>query len=301
MNHPLTPAATEPERAWFDQTLRAQPVSCFTEVQGCQVHYLAWNADARDKPALMLIHGYRAHARWWSFIAPFFTDAYRVVALDLSGMGDSGRREHYDGQVFVDDILGVVDDAGLSPVILIGHSFGGGRALQACLQAPERISRAIVIDSYLLSGDEPRPNVPLPRTVAQPYPSMEQALKRFRLTPDQPAGPTWLSDYVARHSLRRVAGGWDWKFDRSLPRVASARDAVLDLSQVSVPVDFVLGEGSAVVSPEHAARMVAALPQARGPVVIPQAFHHIMMTQPLALIATLRALLAQAPILPKDN
>lgn len=297
MNHPLSPAATEPERAWFDQALRAQPSACFTDVNGCQVHYLAWNPQDRHKPGLLLIHGYRAHARWWSFIAPFLTDAWRVVAVDLSGMGDSGRREHYDGQVFVDDILGVMDAAELSPVTLIGHSFGGGRALQACVQAPERIHRAIVVDTYVFTGAEPRPNVLLPRTVAKPYESMEQALKRFRLSPEQPGGPSWLSDYVAWHSLRRVPGGWDWKFDRGLPSMASSPNGLLDLTQVQVPVDFVLGEGSAVVSPEHAARMVAALPRVRGPVVIPQGFHHIMMSQPLALVATLRALLA----MPKNN
>ncbi|WP_311970359.1 alpha/beta hydrolase [Pseudomonas baltica] len=301
MHHLQSSVADEPARAWFDQALRVQPRSFFTEVQGCQVHYLAWNPEERHKPTLLLIHGYRAHARWWSFIAPFFTDSYRVVALDLSGMGDSGRREQYDSQAFVDDILGVVDAAELAPVTLIGHSFGGGRALQACAQAPERIHRAIVVDTYVFMSDEPRPNVPLPRTVAQPYASMEQALKRFRLTPEQPPGPTWLADYVAWHSLRRVNGGWDWKFDRNLPRLVSVPNGLLELAKVQVPVDFVVGEGSAVVSPEHAARMVAVLPKARGPVVVPQGFHHIMMSQPLALVATLRALLAVEQTLHENN
>ena len=64
------------------------------------------------------------------------------------------------------------------------------------------------------------------------------------------------------------------------------------LSRIRVPVDYVLGEDSAVVSPQQAERLVAQIPDCRGPIVIPQAYHHVMLSQPLALISTLRTLLA---------
>ncbi|GIT39274.1 MAG: hypothetical protein Ct9H300mP8_04700 [Gammaproteobacteria bacterium] len=37
----------------------------------------------------VLIHGSNAHLEWWRFVAPFLADQFRVVALDLSGNGDS--------------------------------------------------------------------------------------------------------------------------------------------------------------------------------------------------------------------
>jgi len=52
------------------------------------------------------------------------------------------------------------------------------------------------------------------------------------------------------------------------------------------------GEASAVVSADRARRIVAAIAGARGPVTLPQAGHHLMLDQPLALIGALRALLA---------
>ena len=43
----------------------------------------------------MLVHGGAAHSRWWDHIAPMLTEGWRVVAVDLSGHGDSDRRDHY--------------------------------------------------------------------------------------------------------------------------------------------------------------------------------------------------------------
>lgn len=279
--------------AWFAQAMVNMPESQVIHVQGCPIHYLSWNLEQTDKPALMFVHGYRAHARWWDFIAPFFTDAFRVVALDFSGMGDSGHRSHYDDNIFVQDMLGVLADAGMQQVTLVGHSFGGGRVLHACVEAPQLIRRAIVVDSYIRAAHESRPNVNQPKAVADPYPTQSSALARFRLTPEQPPGPAFVSDYIARHSVRQVPGGWDWKFDRALPTMMLAKEDEFErLSRIRVPVDYVLGEDSAVVSLQQAERLVAQIPDCRGPIVIPQANHHVMLSQPLALISTLRTLLA---------
>src|SRR5690606_13264894 len=96
---------------------------------GVRIHYVCWNEHERDKPALLFVHGYRAHTHVWDFIAPFFTNQFRVVALDLSGMGDSDWRENYDYSIFKDDMLAVIDAAQLAPVTLVGHSFGGSRLI----------------------------------------------------------------------------------------------------------------------------------------------------------------------------
>jgi pimeloyl-ACP methyl ester carboxylesterase len=64
------------------------------------------------------------------------------------------------------------------------------------------------------------------------------------------------------------------------------------LQRIATPVSYICGERSVIVDAERARRIGGALRQGRGPVVIPQAGHHLMLDQPLALIATLRALLA---------
>jgi pimeloyl-ACP methyl ester carboxylesterase len=62
-------------------------------------------------------------------------------------------------------------------------------------------------------------------------------------------------------------------------------------AQIQVPVDFICGEFSLVVPGDLAIRIGAALRDGRGPIVIPSAYHHVPVDQPLALAATLRALL----------
>ncbi|MGH8239725.1 MAG: alpha/beta fold hydrolase, partial [Steroidobacteraceae bacterium] len=52
---------------WFARAIAAPAESRFAEVDGTPIHYLSWNAAAAAKPALLFAHGFRAHARWWSF------------------------------------------------------------------------------------------------------------------------------------------------------------------------------------------------------------------------------------------
>lgn len=61
---------------------------------------------------------------------------------------------------------------------------------------------------------------------------------------------------------------------------------------MSIPVDYIYGEHSLVVNAARARRIVATLPRARNAIEIPDAHHHIMFDQPVALISVLQALLA---------
>jgi pimeloyl-ACP methyl ester carboxylesterase len=64
------------------------------------------------------------------------------------------------------------------------------------------------------------------------------------------------------------------------------------LKGIRARVDFVAGERSSLVTAEVVRGVTAALPPGRSPIMIPEAHHHMMMDQPLALVAVLRALLA---------
>lgn len=279
--------------AWFDQAIGCPARSHFATSEGVAVHYLAWNEEERHKPALLFAHGYRGHAHWWDFIAPFFRENYRVFALDFSGMGDSAWRTQYSAEVFVEDLRAVIEHADMGTATLVGHSYGGTRVLRACSVCPELIHRAVVVDSYVAFIDTDTP--PVQRQYGgNVYPDAATAMQRFRLMPEQPAHQ-WAREYIARHSLRETEQGWTWKFDPDLPFALFERDGESVLQQIKVPLDFVCGELSQVVSSARAERIgavLARLPNARGPVVMPQGHHHLMLDQPLGLISTLRALLS---------
>jgi len=289
----VAPAHT-PE--WFLHAI-ALPRTAHTAVtaDGIHINYVCWNEHERHKPALLFVHGYRAHSHVWDFIAPYFTQNFRVVALDLSGMGDSDRRPDYDDYgVFHADIHTVIDAAGLSPVTLVAHSFGGSRSTQFVADQPECVQRLVIVDAMISFReiDEVRELPKLGR--AHPYPDYGTIIARYRLLPEQPA-PDWSVAYMAHHSVCAVENGWMWKFDINLPAGRIEFTTQEALKKLTVPTDYICGEHSAVLTGERARLITDAIGQGREAIVIPEAHHHIMLDQPLAFISALRALLADKP------
>ncbi len=276
---------------WFLRAVAQPALSRFALFEGARIHYRCWNEQDAGKPGLLLVHGYRGHSRWWDFIAPFFTDSFRVLAMDLSGMGESDYRPAYALGQHSAEIGAVIAHAGLEQPVVAAHSYGGSRLLRLCAEDSHGVGHAIVLDSYV--------NFPATDTLRHfehsgrrvPYPDYATARGRFRLLPDQYAEP-WLLEHIAHHSLKQVEGGWTWKFDAALPHGTPELDGPALLGRIKVPVSYVCGERSAIVDGARARRTAQLLPGGRGPVVVPQAGHHLMLDQPLALVAALRGLLA---------
>ena len=168
---------------------------------------------------IVLVHGGAAHSRWWDHIGPLLADDRRVVAIDLSGHGDSGRRESYSFDVWAREILAVAADAGLdAPPTVIGHSMGGVVTLRLAALFGSRIEGAVVIDSPVR---DPAPEeraaqdaARLPRAARLPDQGKRPSPASVPV-PDQPV-LGYIADHVAATSVRQVDGGWTWKWD---PRV----------------------------------------------------------------------------------
>jgi pimeloyl-ACP methyl ester carboxylesterase len=288
--HTLT-AAGAPD--WFLRAVQSPTVSRHVSAaDGCSLHCTLWNEADLDKPPLLLVHGYRAHTHAWAAIAPYLTQHFRVVAVDLMGMGRSERRSDYgDITRFADDLACVVEGLGLGAVTLVGHSFGGACCIHFASRRPELVRRLVIIDTMVPFPelDQARMTTQLGRS--EPYPDYDTIIGRYRLLPPQPCLP-WTLAFMAHHSVQQVAGGWRWKFDTNLPAGRIEFDTQAALRKLAMPTDFIGGEHSAICSAQRMRLVEQALGQGRQAVVIPEAYHHIMLDQPLALISTLRALLA---------
>ncbi|MPZ25624.1 MAG: alpha/beta fold hydrolase [Micromonosporaceae bacterium] len=287
---------------WFTAAVTAPPEAGTVSVRGCRISYLAWG-DYHD-PVLALVHGGAAHAHWWSHVGPLLATGRRVVALDLSGHGDSGWREQYDMATWAAEVLAVVAAAGSSrrPAVVVGHSMGGLVTMTAAALLGEDIQAAVILDASILHPDPESYEARRRRVFRRPkvYPDLTTALAHFSLVPRQPVVNPWLLDRVGRDSLRQRPDGWTWKFD---PRVFSRRtparseELAPTLASARCPVAIVTGECSSVVSDSTIANMVALLAGAPTgtadvPVVqVPAAHHHLMLDQPVATIAALRTLL----------
>lgn len=305
MDEPLRPAVADPAltaplavlegaRApapeWFERAIATPHDRAHIEVEGVPIEWLGWGEAGR--PGVLLLHGNGANADWWRFTAPLVAAAgFRVAALSWSGMGNSGHRERYATETFLAEALAAAEAAGLGERFAVaGHSFGGVPAAALAALHADRVARAIIIDTpFALLGDR-RP----PRGPARPhrvYPDLESALARFRWAPVQPSPNLFIADFIARTSLKAVDGGWTWKFDPFLWEHFTFGDANAWLRDAKAPLDYVWGEQSVLVQAGVVARIRALAPGGTRFVGIPEAHHHVMADQPLALVATLRALL----------
>ncbi len=284
-------AATPVIPDWFFEAVETEAEVASVEVDECDLFYRTWGSA--DERGMLLIHGMNAHARWWDFIAPQLTDSYRVVAMDLTGMGDSDYRYAYDAETYAREIVGVCDAAGLgNDVIVVGHSFGGNMATKAAKLYPGRFGGLVLADSGLRHPDEPPPKYGASGGRAKVYPDRETALARFRLQPPQPCENAYILEYIARHSLMPVeGGGWAWKFDEDLPNtLGDAERAPEDYAGLTLPVGLIYGAESALFSEMTRAHVESLIPGKVVSVAIENAQHHLFLDQPLAFVDALREL-----------
>lgn len=279
--------------AWFRAAIEIVPEEHFIEVEGCRIRFLCWGA--RERPGLVMVHGGAAHAHWWSFIAPQLAKHYRVVAPDLSGHGDSGRRESYPREVWAREVMAVAAEAGFERApVLIGHSLGGLVSIVAAALFGDRLAGAIVVDSPVRRPDPESEEGSRGRMFRNPktYLTPEDAIAHFHLVPPQPCHNEFILRYVAFHSLARTAEGWSWKFDPRVFLKVSPRLMHEYLTETRCRVGVLRGELSDMVPPEIGDYMYELLDRNAPVVEIPQAHHHLVLDQPLAFVAAVRALLS---------
>lgn len=287
--------AVPPAPSWFNEVIAVEAESATVEVEGAQVHYLRWGD--RSSPGLLLVHGNGAHAYWWSFIAPFLARDYNVAAIDMSGMGDSGWRERYSLDLFAREQLAVCEHAGMfvptEKPIIVAHSFGGFVTIVTGGRYGERLAGTVIVDSPVNPPDRsdhgPRDREARPHRI---YPTLAAALARFRLAPQQPCENDFIVDFVARRSLKTVEAGFTWKFDPRIWTRFEIEDVARLLRETRCRIAIFRGETSRLMPPEIGEYMYSLLGRAAPVVEIPRAHHHVMLDQPLAFVAALRAILA---------
>jgi pimeloyl-ACP methyl ester carboxylesterase len=234
---------------------------------------------------------------WWGFLAPLLSSDFDVVALDLTGHGDSGRRDAYPREVWARDVLAVLAHARLDRATLVGHSMGGFVSLVMAALHPERLAGAVLVDSPVRPA-KPETASEKPRASGwtfdrmRPYPDFESAVERFRPLPDQPALHPALLEYVARRSIRQDADGFTWKFDPRVFERASTSHLRDYLAAARCPLALVRGAESSVLPRDVAEGMARMAPGPLPIIDIPDGHHHLMFDQPLCLLVALRAVLA---------
>jgi pimeloyl-ACP methyl ester carboxylesterase len=281
-----------PAPTWFGAALEATPEEGRIQVAGAAIEALAWGE--RGRPGLLLLHGGMAHAHWWAHVAPLLARTHRVAALSWSGMGGSDWREAYSVDLYVEEALAVSRWAGLfdagAPAVA-AHSFGAAAGARLAHVHGGALAGVAILDS---GAAPPSLKAFARRSLpgGKAYPSLEAALARFRLAPEQPVANLFIADMIARHSLREADGQWRWRFDPDFFTRMERWDSWAAIAAPACPLAFVYGEFSHIATSDVIARQRSQAPAGTPFIELPQSHHHLMIDQPLALVAVLRTLCA---------
>lgn len=102
-------------------------------------------------PAVVLLHGQPGSASDWHRVVPLLSEDHTVLVPDRPGYGSTGGA----AVGFASNagaVVGMLDDAGIDSAVVAGHSWGGGVALAAAVNHPERV-RGLVLVSSVRPGE----------------------------------------------------------------------------------------------------------------------------------------------------
>jgi pimeloyl-ACP methyl ester carboxylesterase len=103
---------------------------------------------AGSGPALLLLHGLGCDHTTWLPVLDSLARRYTVIAPDLLGHGDSDKpRADYSVGGFANGMRDLLTVLGVDKATVVGHSFGGGVAMQFAYQFPERTERLVLVGS----------------------------------------------------------------------------------------------------------------------------------------------------------
>jgi pimeloyl-ACP methyl ester carboxylesterase len=255
-------------------------------------------------PAVVLLHAFPLDKRMWDdVVGPIAESGWDVVVPDLLGFGES-RLDEDD----LDDtpslaaqargVLSILDQIGLSNVVVCGLSLGGYVAMEIVRQDPSRIAGIALVDTKATAdGDEARAN--RLRVAAQVEESgSTEALARAML-------PNLLGETTHQHRPEVVERVRRWIHEADPAGVAFAQrsmaarpDSLADLASLAVPALVLWGSEDTLSPRAEQDLMVEAMRDARF-VEIPGCGHLAAVEAPEATAAALIAFLHDVERLPQ--
>jgi pimeloyl-ACP methyl ester carboxylesterase len=110
-------------------------------------HRVAYRCQGSG-PLIVLVHGITSSSSTWERVIPLLADRYTVMAPDLLGHGESAKPQgDYSPGAYASGIRDLLFALGQDRATVVGHSLGGGVAMQLSYQFPELCERLVLVDS----------------------------------------------------------------------------------------------------------------------------------------------------------
>jgi pimeloyl-ACP methyl ester carboxylesterase len=255
--------------------------------------------SAGGGPVIVLVHGITSTSRTWANVLPALAERFTIIAPDLLGHGESAKpRGDYSLGAYASGIRDLLIALGHERATFVGHSLGGGVAMQLAYQFPEHCDRLVLVASgglgreitaLLRAASLPGSELVLPLLVNEQLIAAGRAAGRLlgriglRVHTDVGEvlrGHASLADGEARsaflHTLRTIVDARGQRVD------ASDR---LYLAQ-AVPFLLVWGERDPIIPVEHARAAHRLVPGSRLE-LFPNAGHFPHLDDPLRFVRVL--------------
>ncbi|WP_192783063.1 alpha/beta fold hydrolase [Amycolatopsis lexingtonensis] len=259
-------------------------------------------------PAVLFLHGIGDDSSTWLELLKALADDFTVIAPDLLGHGASAKpRADYSVAAYACGMRDLLTTLDVDRVTVVGHSLGGGVAMQFAYQFPERCERLVLVGSggvgvsvhpLLRLAAAPGAGLVLPLLGARPaLPVLRGLAELLRISDDL--------DYVVARYLRLVEPGTRSAFLRTLRSVVDWRGQVVNMLDrcyltEGIPTLLVWGTEDRVVPSGHALRAHRAMPGSRL-VLFEGAGHFPHRSDPARFAETLREFLTGTPAAEYDR
>ena len=128
----------------------------FVEINGIKICYQICG----DGYPIVLIHGFGSKKESFMAQIPALSEEFNVISFDNRGAGKSERPDMpYTMEMFVDDIVGLMDYIGIRKAHLIGLSLGGMIGLNFILKFPDRVNKLVLINTLSQLPDDFDPEI----------------------------------------------------------------------------------------------------------------------------------------------
>ncbi|HET8578973.1 MAG TPA: alpha/beta hydrolase [Methylomirabilota bacterium] len=245
-------------------------------VDGQTLHYVETGGAT---PTAVFLHGAGGGWGTWTRQLEGLADAGRMIALDLPGHGASSG----DGCRTVADYAAVVQGfiraLGAGPVVLAGHSMGGGIAQTVALAAPSLLRGIALVGT----GARLRVFPKLLELLGSSYPAAVDFVNQYAWSPASAAA---LKDGGRRAMLETRAPVTAGDF-----RACDAFDVMARLAEITVPALVIVGEDDQLTPVKYSEHLAGQIPGATL-VRIRRAGHYVMLEQPDEVNLAIRRFLA---------
>jgi 3-oxoadipate enol-lactonase len=229
----------------------------FLETTGARLYYELHGKKPQDAPAIVFAHGAGGnHLSWWQQV-PHFRERYACLTFAHRGFGRSVDRDGRGGAAFADDLVALLDAAGIQRAHIIAQSMGGWTCLRFALQHPQRVQ------SLVLSGTFAGIAAP---DVEGVWAASGTLISQLPKEVHPAAGARMLRDDPERHFLYTEIAATGPSYTRAelMNFIRQAGTVSLDeLQSLSIPVTFIAGTDDVVFPIEYLEAASKRVPNAR--------------------------------------